>query len=1234
MSNAQEAQLPASHLQSAGRRSRALSTQLALPLLFILAFLHGALYAGFLPPWGLIDEAQHFHYIQYIAEEQTLPVAGELYLSDEIVQSLFATRRWETFHWTPPPAPDPRVMGLEGHSYEAYQPPLFYLAMAPVYQALPDNTLAKVYVLRGLVVLLSLVTVWALYRTVGLLLPQFPQLPFLAGLLLVAIPERAIATSRINNDVLLEVVAALFFVTLVHAAVAGLNARRSLLLGLLLGLGIWTKTPAALLIAPLLLLLWLRRHDHGWGERVNWLLLVLPLGAGMAARNLWLYGDLTGFAAFDQLHRLAPVDSSLAAFVKVLASLPNHLWLVWWKGSEAGSNRLVTVFYLLMALVVAAAWIGLLLHFRRQRRIHQRDATTIVALLCAVTLAVYALAVVLSYYRGMVPVLQGRFLLPAMAPFVLLLAWGLWQYAYGEKIILGVAVLLWGMGLLSLFWNLVPYFYYWTSAIQSEIAQTTLTLGQRVALVYQHALMDKPGFLAPLLLGLPVVYGVALLSMFVFSLRYVPPRPLHYAAPLAPTFRNPFAPGSVVRKPFARFALPQPLIGTALQVDQLARYLLPVSMVYLALPHLIFYFGWLRWLWAIFATANLILGLVVAGRIVMAALAQAPDVPPGAETAPEPANTTATRDAIRRRHLWMIGAVCLVWLVLAGIGGILRQDYDWDKHNVMLNSLIAKPWPTVYTIYQEQLPLIYYVGYYLPPALVGKVAGWIGANIALFLWSLAGLLMAVAWFCILVRRVSFSVLLIFVFFSGLDIIGWQFASYGGIWNAGKATWYHIEPWTGIWQYSAATTLLFWVPHQALSGWIITGILVYCLVVLRRRDLVLLPAGLSAFWSPFIAIGILPYLIIDFLTDSEPWGKRVRRMISLPNAAGLFALAMTAFYLSARLTVGSPVIVTNSFTGWSLPTYEGPVMLALLFLLLFCLLEFGLYALILYAGGAVRDRRWRWMLHSTVLTLCLLPWFKYGAFNDLVMRASIPALFVLAVIVAQILHDRSAARWVRFSLATVLLAGAVTPGVEIARHLERMWLFPPAIIDETQAPRDFLDYFRTDTFFFAQYTGSVESSFFEIAANPVPENDDPETNDHEYILYGNRIYLLRDRIDLAPEVRAGDSITTPLELHFYGISIRTDYNPTARLVDDEGHAIWRIDDWPEQRPPLHALHLTEWTGALTVTVPITATPGLYTVEMGFYDAKTDLPVYLPAHSVPEEAPLGEFVPVAEIEVRRE
>jgi hypothetical protein len=684
-------------------------------------------------------------------------------------------------------------------------------------------------------------------------------------------------------------------------------------------------------------------------------------------------------------------------------------------------------------------------------------------------------------------------------------------------------------------------------------------------------------------------------------------------------------------------------------LDSLAGYLLPVSTLYLALPHLIFYFGWLRWPLALLATGAICVALVKVLELGTGVLSsrdttlhamrsiddvQADAVSSSMANANHFAACNATSDAagaflLTRQHALIIGAIGLMWLTISGVGGFVHQDHDWDKHNVVLNSLITQPWPTVYEIYQENIPLVYYIGYYLPAALVGKVGGWFWANQALFLWSLLGLMVALLWFCILVRRVSYSVLLIFVLFSGLDVIGKELATYGGMWNAGKATWQHLDPWANIWQYSSNSTLLFWVPHQALAGWIMTGMILYCLVMLRRRELILLPLGLSAFWSPFITLGIVPYLVLDFLIDKEPLALRFRRMISLPNLAGLLALGMTGLYFSSKIYEGSPVVIRSLFGGLSLPHYDGSTFGAVTFLILFCLLEFGVYAIMLYRSGAIQDERWRWMLDITVLTLFILPWFRLGVYNDLVMRASIPALFVLAVIVARAIHDNTLTKQTRMALTIVLLVGAVTSGAEIRRHLYWMTTESAPIMDETKVPGDFISYFQDQAFFFGQYAGGIDSPFFQYAAKIAPASTTHELNEHDYILFDNRIYLLRDQIELAAEIAPGATFTVPLELHFYGPAIRTSYEPDVRLVGEDDLPIWSIMSWPAEHPTTAPFAMTQWTGAITVTVPLTATPGLYHLQAGFYDGSTK--EYLQAHSVPEGEPLGNIVSVGSTQI---
>jgi hypothetical protein len=75
----------------------------------------------------------------------------------------------------------------------------------------------------------------------------------------------------------------------------------------------------------------------------------------------------------------------------------------------------------------------------------------------------------------------------------------------------------------------------------------------------------------------------------------------------------------------------------------------------------------------------------------------------------------------------------------------------------------------------------------------------------------------------------------------------------------------------------------------------------------------------------------------------------------------------------------------------------------------------------------------------IVTVCLaiLPLLQIGENTDLTMRASIPALTILIVMIADALHDGgprpvSGARFWRILLIAVLAIGAITPARELAR----------------------------------------------------------------------------------------------------------------------------------------------------------------------------------------------------------
>ncbi len=192
-------------------------------------------------------------------------------------------------------------------------------------------------------------------------------------------------------------------------------------------------------------------------------------------------------------------------------------------------------------------------------------------------------------------------------------------------------------------------------------------------------------------------------------------------------------------------------INSTLRFNALLRYLLPLSLLYLAFPYFFFFAGWLKWYFALPGAALVVAPLL---RVLRE---------PGGDMELGPGG-------LKLRHLVIVFLAALVLLGISGVGGYGYQDGDWAKHNAVFKSLVERPWPVVYRISsRDSVPLVYYIAFYLPAAYVGKLGGWTMANHALFLWALLGLVLAMLWFVALARRASR--LLLFILFSGLDIVG-------------------------------------------------------------------------------------------------------------------------------------------------------------------------------------------------------------------------------------------------------------------------------------------------------------------------------------------------------------------------------------------------------------------------------------------------------------------------------
>jgi hypothetical protein len=269
--------------------------------------------------------------------------------------------------------------------------------------------------------------------------------------------------------------------------------------------------------------------------------------------------------------------------------------------------------------------------------------------------------------------------------------------------------------------------------------------------------------------------------------------------------------------------------------------------------------------------------------------------------------------------------------------------------------------------------------------------------------------------------VAVAVVAIIVFFSGFDVLGQIISNPRFLvgWNITQ----HIEWWAGSYQYSSMTTQLFWVPNHALGGWLVIGLLARDS---RRSPLeAMLPMILvaAALWSPLSALGLVPFIALKVLN-----GPTRERLLALlhPRVWGpalLVGLTIAGFLTldTARL----PAILTITSDDFTMGVLRQ---------LQFFLLEAGLI------GFVVLALRWSWEVVLALVVLLILPLVNFGPGNDLVMRASIPSLAVLAIAVCSVLTEKTAepkAARKKLLLGCMLVIGAVTPIQEFARAI----LFP-------------------------------------------------------------------------------------------------------------------------------------------------------------------------------------------------
>lgn len=383
-------------------------------------------------------------------------------------------------------------------------------------------------------------------------------------------------------------------------------------------------------------------------------------------------------------------------------------------------------------------------------------------------------------------------------------------------------------------------------------------------------------------------------------------------------------------------------------------------------------------------------------------------------------------DIIHSSLFWLAIGFAVFWCFFAGIGYFYYQSWDYHFRNAVFRDLIFYDWPVFYN--RANTPLVYYMGFWLIPALFGKLILLLGGklttaffigNIFLFLYAVLGLALIFIHIGVALKVNNGKQLIlasfIFMFFSGLDIIGYLFFQ-----QIAQPFDYHLDWWATFIQYSSMATGIFWVFNQ----FIMVGLIL--LLIYNERAVksfgFLMPLALFFAPYPTASLGILAitYALSCWLKSTNRAHFFWQDLLSIPNLLGVFWLLPLVILYFITNSEGMDKL-------WYVFDYITPSRL-----FLFMVLEFLLYTAVLF-----RKFHKDLFFNCAIVLLVLIPFFRLDQQNNFCMRASMPTLMLLALFAVKFLFENfrdKKSKFLSMVLVLLLILGSATPLMEFYRGL--------------------------------------------------------------------------------------------------------------------------------------------------------------------------------------------------------
>lgn len=265
-------------------------------------------------------------------------------------------------------------------------------------------------------------------------------------------------------------------------------------------------------------------------------------------------------------------------------------------------------------------------------------------------------------------------------------------------------------------------------------------------------------------------------------------------------------------------------------------FFLPLALVYLVSPALVFLATWIR------PAIGLPAALVVAAGLLR--LVWSPE-------------WLTPRPPLPRKTFWLVLALALAWTIFGGVGGLFPQSADYVKHNLLFHDLVHQPWPVNYVLPGgEKNFLCYGLGYYLVPALGAKFLGEGFLPLFTLAWTFGGAALFFYWAATLGGPPR-KMLAMVLFFAVTGVLWMLFKGHGipGLISAAGLESRLLKLGL-LFSYNDSFTRFQYQPQHALAGWLGAAVLYERLWVRKNPAGTVFVWAACLFWSPLTWLGLL------------------------------------------------------------------------------------------------------------------------------------------------------------------------------------------------------------------------------------------------------------------------------------------------------------------------------------------------------------------------------------------